>query len=419
MPKFDVDDALVRKLAALLTDTGLTEIEYEVGEQRIRVSRGGGTTVVARRTRRSRSRAGDGSRARRGARSRPPAGAVTSPMVGTAYAATEPGATPLREGRRQGFQGPDPADHRGHEGDEPDSRTPWRHGAEYPLRRRPPGRIRRSPAGRRLGAWAERAAGMFEKILIANRGEIALRIHPRLPRDGHPHGGRAFRQPTPTPCTCGSPTRACASARRRSRQSYLNIPRSSCRPPTIAGADAIHPGMDSCPRTPSSPAMVEEHGFAFIGPTPEHHPHHGRQGAGQATPRSRWAYRSCPARTAPSATTPRPQTIADDDRLSRARSRRRPAAAAQRHEGGQRRGEIGAGPESPGAARPRPAFGNDAVYLEKYLSHPPPHRDPDPRRRPAAMSIASGRARLLAAAPSPEGAGGSALARPQCRAARA
>ena len=41
MPKFDVDDALVRKLATLLADTGLTEIEYEAGEQRIRVSRGG------------------------------------------------------------------------------------------------------------------------------------------------------------------------------------------------------------------------------------------------------------------------------------------------------------------------------------------------------------------------------------------
>jgi len=47
MPKFDVDDALVRKLAALLTDTGLTEIEYEVGEQRIRVSRGGTGVAVA------------------------------------------------------------------------------------------------------------------------------------------------------------------------------------------------------------------------------------------------------------------------------------------------------------------------------------------------------------------------------------
>ena len=37
MAKFDVDDALVRKLAGLLSETGLTEIEYEVGDQRIHV----------------------------------------------------------------------------------------------------------------------------------------------------------------------------------------------------------------------------------------------------------------------------------------------------------------------------------------------------------------------------------------------
>ena len=40
MPKFDVDESLVRKLAALLEETGLTEIEFEAGEQRIRVTRG-------------------------------------------------------------------------------------------------------------------------------------------------------------------------------------------------------------------------------------------------------------------------------------------------------------------------------------------------------------------------------------------
>ena len=42
MPKFEIDEALLRKLAALLTETGLTEIEYENGSQRIRVNRGGG-----------------------------------------------------------------------------------------------------------------------------------------------------------------------------------------------------------------------------------------------------------------------------------------------------------------------------------------------------------------------------------------
>ncbi|HZF33759.1 MAG TPA: acetyl-CoA carboxylase biotin carboxyl carrier protein subunit [Candidatus Angelobacter sp.] len=90
MPKFDVDDALVRKLAALLADTGLTEIEYEVGEQRIRVSRGGTGVAVA-----APAAAVAPAAAKPAVAEDPPAGAVTSPMVGTAYAATEPGATPF------------------------------------------------------------------------------------------------------------------------------------------------------------------------------------------------------------------------------------------------------------------------------------------------------------------------------------
>jgi acetyl-CoA carboxylase biotin carboxyl carrier protein len=92
MPKFDVDDALVRKLAALLADTGLTEIEYEVGEQRIRVSRGGGTTVAVAAPAPA---AAPIAAAKPAAPEGPPAGAVTSPMVGTAYAAAEPGAAPF------------------------------------------------------------------------------------------------------------------------------------------------------------------------------------------------------------------------------------------------------------------------------------------------------------------------------------
>ncbi|HUL04869.1 MAG TPA: acetyl-CoA carboxylase biotin carboxyl carrier protein [Candidatus Acidoferrum sp.] len=92
MPKFDVDDALVRKLATLLADTGLTEIEYEAGEQRIRVSRGGATVAVA-----AAPAAGAAPAAAKPAAAAegPPAGAVTSPMVGTAYAAAEPGAAPF------------------------------------------------------------------------------------------------------------------------------------------------------------------------------------------------------------------------------------------------------------------------------------------------------------------------------------
>jgi len=91
MPKFDVDDALVRKLATLLGETGLTEIEYEAGEQRIRVSRGGGATVAVA----APAPAAAPPAAKPAAAEGPPAGAVTSPMVGTAYAAAEPGAAPF------------------------------------------------------------------------------------------------------------------------------------------------------------------------------------------------------------------------------------------------------------------------------------------------------------------------------------
>jgi acetyl-CoA carboxylase biotin carboxyl carrier protein len=91
MPKFDVDDALVRKLAALLADTGLTEIEYEAGEQRIRVSRGGVASVAAA----APAPAATAAAAKPAAAEGPPVGAVTSPMVGTAYASAEPGATPF------------------------------------------------------------------------------------------------------------------------------------------------------------------------------------------------------------------------------------------------------------------------------------------------------------------------------------
>jgi acetyl-CoA carboxylase biotin carboxyl carrier protein len=91
MPKFDVDDALVRKLATLLGETGLTEIEYEVGEQRIRVSRGGATTLAVA----APAAAAPVAAAKPAASEGPPAGAVTSPMVGTAYAAAEPGAAPF------------------------------------------------------------------------------------------------------------------------------------------------------------------------------------------------------------------------------------------------------------------------------------------------------------------------------------
>jgi len=91
MPKFDIDEALLRKLAALLNETGLTEIEYENAGQRVRVNRGGHVMTSASPGAGNLPAATGGPAALSG----PPAGAIVSPMVGTAYLAAEPGATPL------------------------------------------------------------------------------------------------------------------------------------------------------------------------------------------------------------------------------------------------------------------------------------------------------------------------------------
>src|SRR5262249_59371009 len=53
------------------------------------------------------------------------------------------------------------------------------------------------------------------------------------------------------------------------RDSYLNIP-AILSAAQITGADAIHPGLGFLAENPGFAEMVEEHGFAFIGPSVEH-----------------------------------------------------------------------------------------------------------------------------------------------------
>jgi acetyl-CoA carboxylase biotin carboxyl carrier protein len=91
MSKFDVDEALVRKLAALLKDTGLSEIEFESDGKRIRVNTGavGGAVIPAPALAAPAAAAAPIPAAKPEG---PPAGALTSPMVGTAYLSPEPNA---------------------------------------------------------------------------------------------------------------------------------------------------------------------------------------------------------------------------------------------------------------------------------------------------------------------------------------
>jgi acetyl-CoA carboxylase biotin carboxyl carrier protein len=86
-----IDRELVKELASLLEETGLSEIEYAAGDWRVRVARGGVPVsygplpAVAPAAAEASAPATDASHP----------GAVPSPMVGTAYLRREPGAPPF------------------------------------------------------------------------------------------------------------------------------------------------------------------------------------------------------------------------------------------------------------------------------------------------------------------------------------
>ena len=109
---------------------------------------------------------------------------------------------------------------------------------------------------------------MFDKVLIANRGEIALRIH------------RACREMGIRTVAVHSTADADAMHVRLSDESvcigppaaadsYLNMP-AIVSAAAITGADAIHPGVGFLSENAQFAEIVEAHGIAFIGPTPEH-----------------------------------------------------------------------------------------------------------------------------------------------------
>jgi len=109
---------------------------------------------------------------------------------------------------------------------------------------------------------------VFEKVLIANRGEIALRIHRACREMGirtvavhSTADANAMHVRLADESVCIGPPRA--------RESYLNVA-AILTAAAITGADAIHPGVGFLAENADFAAMVEEHGIAFIGPTPEH-----------------------------------------------------------------------------------------------------------------------------------------------------
>jgi acetyl-CoA carboxylase biotin carboxylase subunit len=109
---------------------------------------------------------------------------------------------------------------------------------------------------------------MFEKILIANRGEIALRIHRACKEMGiatvavHSEAdSSAMHVRLADESVCIGPASAA--------KSYLNIPAiiAACE---ITGAQAVHPGYGFLSENARFAEIVGAHGFTFIGPKPEH-----------------------------------------------------------------------------------------------------------------------------------------------------
>ena len=109
---------------------------------------------------------------------------------------------------------------------------------------------------------------MFRKVLIANRGEIALRIL-RACRELNiavvavhsTADAQAMHVRLADESVCIGPPKAA--------DSYLN-PLALLAAAEITGAEAIHPGYGFLSENADFAEMVEEHGFTFIGPSPEH-----------------------------------------------------------------------------------------------------------------------------------------------------
>jgi acetyl-CoA carboxylase biotin carboxylase subunit len=206
---------------------------------------------------------------------------------------------------------------------------------------------------------------MFEKVLIANRGEIALRIHRACREMGirtvavhSTADSDAMHVRLADEAVCIGPP--------PSRQSYLNIP-AILSAATITGADAIHPGIGFLSENAQFASMVEEHGFTFIGPAPEHISLMGDKVAAKD------AARSLNIPVVPGSA----GAITNDAEAMELADRIGYPVLVKAAAGGggkgmkvaNRRAEMS---EALSLARSeaKANFGNDAVYIEKYLSHP-------------------------------------------------
>jgi acetyl-CoA carboxylase biotin carboxylase subunit len=207
--------------------------------------------------------------------------------------------------------------------------------------------------------------GLFQKILIANRGEIALRVQRACREMGIPSvavhstaDAQAMHVRLADESVCIGPPPA--------RDSYLNVA-AILSAATITGADAIHPGYGFLSENAEFADMVEAHGLTFIGPSPAHIRMMGDKIAAKAAMASLGV----------------PLVPGSDGQLADIEQARAVAARVgypvliKAAAGGGGRGmKVALTPDDLDEAwtvartEARAAFGNDAVYLEKYLDRP-------------------------------------------------
>jgi acetyl-CoA carboxylase biotin carboxylase subunit len=108
---------------------------------------------------------------------------------------------------------------------------------------------------------------MFKKIMIANRGEIALRVL-RAARELGVKVVVAHSEADSQSLAVLLADEAICIGPPPSAQSYLNIP-NLLSAAIITGAEAIHPGYGFLAENPQFAEMCRDHGIVFIGPTPE------------------------------------------------------------------------------------------------------------------------------------------------------
>jgi acetyl-CoA carboxylase, biotin carboxylase subunit len=206
---------------------------------------------------------------------------------------------------------------------------------------------------------------LFQKILIANRGEIALRIQRACRELGIPtvavHStadADAMHVRLADESVCIGPPPA--------KDSYLNIP-AILSAAAITGAEAIHPGYGFLSENAGFAEMVEAHGLTFIGPSPAHIRMMGDKVAAKAA-MARLGIPLVPGSDGVVGDVATARIVAD--RIGY------PVLIKAAAGGGGRGMKVALNAamleEAFQIARTeaRAAFGSDIVYVEKYLDHP-------------------------------------------------